>query len=88
MASTRHHGLEVDDSTVQASDVAWVDGLRPTDFVAGSDARVAQLATLTKRLFDVAATLQDKQDKPLGPLASLLIEDFDEEQVWQQRYHQ
>ena len=39
MSTRPHSGLEVDDSTVQASDVAWVDGLRPTDFVAGSDAR-------------------------------------------------
>ena len=36
---------------VAAADLSWAERLRPRDFAAASDARVAELATLAKRLF-------------------------------------
>ena len=59
--------------------------MKARDFAAGSEQRVTDLAALAKRLFDSgqAAQLQDA-GKALGPLSVLVMDNFDDEQMWQQ----
>ena len=75
------NGTAESDDVIVGSDLSWAEALRPRDFVAASQPHVEALAALAKRLFESARL---HEARAVGPHDELLVDNFDEEQVWQQ----
>ncbi|XP_054025166.1 U3 small nucleolar ribonucleoprotein protein MPP10 [Dryobates pubescens] len=63
--------------------VAGAAGARPERFLSVQDDLAADFRTLTKALYDMNKALGSKKVRG-GPLKELVIENFDDEQIWQQ----